>query len=115
MAFVRPNKRKGIPTNPINGVKYFILQLKNCIMETSCWLDMRIGDPITANRVGVSNIKYSEMLNIKSVKIKLDKTDLPTQVNASMNKIECHNVSHFGDLPYLMASDDFSLRSFKSV
>ena len=76
---------------------------------------MRIGDPITANRVGVSNIKYSEMLNIKSVKIKLDKTDLPTQVNASMNKIECHNVSHFGDLPYLMASDDFSLRSFKSV
>ena len=47
--------RKCNPTNANNELKFILLRLKNCIMETSCWLE---GEPIlTATRVGVGIIK----------------------------------------------------------
>ena len=39
--------RKGYPTNAMNGVKYFLLQMKHCIMETHCW-PTSIGNPTIA-------------------------------------------------------------------
>ena len=49
---------KGNPTNALNRLKYFILQLKDCMMETSCWHlaeggSTSIGSLITDTRVGV--------------------------------------------------------------
>ena len=32
-----PTLMQWIPPNAMNGLKYFLLQLKDCIMETSCW------------------------------------------------------------------------------
>ena len=44
----------------MNGLKYILLQLKDCMMETSCWLwAMSIGDSITATRVEVGIINTS--------------------------------------------------------
>ena len=43
------------PANAKNGYKYFLLQLKDCMMENSCWFDgglMSIGNPTTSTLGG---------------------------------------------------------------
>ena len=48
--------RKGNSSNAMNGLNYFLLQLKGCMMEASWWQErgpMSIGDPISATRVGL--------------------------------------------------------------
>ena len=43
-------------TTAMKGLKYFQLQLKDCVMETSCRQEgwpTSIGDPITVTRVRV--------------------------------------------------------------
>lgn len=41
--------KQGNHTNAINGLKYFLLELKDCLIETVGWLN--IGDPISSTRV----------------------------------------------------------------
>ena len=48
-------KRKGSPSDSMNGLYFLLLKLKDSIMETSWWLgdgSISIGDPITTTKVG---------------------------------------------------------------
>ena len=54
-------KRRSNPTlsNAMDGLKFILLQLKNCMMEISCCLEgesTTIGHPTAATRVGVGII-----------------------------------------------------------
>ena len=46
----------------MNGLKYFLLQLKDCMMETLYWLwegSMSIGKPITAVVLWIKKLAFS--------------------------------------------------------